>query len=254
MVRVKHAPTTAHRPDAAVIWHDVECGGYEADLPVWRSLAEQCPGPVLDVGCGTGRVTLDLSMRGHDVTGLDCDPALVRALGARARRRRLPARAHVGDARSFELGRHFGLAVAAMQVVQLLEGPRGRRSMLAATRQHLRRGAVLALALADPFEGLPVEQALPPLPDVQERDGWIFYSTPVALRGERGVTAIERLHQIVSPAGDLSEELVTVRLDGVTPDELEAAGAEVGFRALERRSVPATDAYVESTVVVLEAV
>jgi len=247
-------PTPAPRPDAPVIWHDVECAGYHVDLPVWRSLAEDASGAVLDIGCGTGRVGLDLSMRGYDVTGLDSEPALVRAMNARARTRRLPARAHVADARSFELGRRFGLAIAPMQVAQLLGGADGRRAMLTSARRHLMRGGTVAVALADPFEGLPAEQALPPLPDVEEREGWVFQSTPVTLRAESGATAIDRLHQIVSPAGELTEEVVTVRLDRVDPEELEAAGPELGLRPLERLSVPATDDYVGSAVVVLEAV
>jgi 2-polyprenyl-3-methyl-5-hydroxy-6-metoxy-1,4-benzoquinol methylase len=70
--------------DERVIWHDVECGGYGADLPLWRELAARCGGPVLEVGCGTGRVALDLARRGHSVTGVDTDPQLVTALRERA--------------------------------------------------------------------------------------------------------------------------------------------------------------------------
>jgi len=58
------------RGSAAVIWHDVECGGYEGDLALWRELAA-AGGPILDLGCGTGRVALDLARRGHRVHGLD---------------------------------------------------------------------------------------------------------------------------------------------------------------------------------------
>src|SRR5439155_743 len=58
---------------SGVIWHDVECGAYVADLPLWRELAAACEGPILDVGAGTGRVTLDLARHGHDVVALDRD-------------------------------------------------------------------------------------------------------------------------------------------------------------------------------------
>ena len=47
--------------NAKVMWHDVECGSYVADLPLWRRLAAEAGGPVLDVGAGTGRVALDLA-------------------------------------------------------------------------------------------------------------------------------------------------------------------------------------------------
>ena len=53
------------------IWHDLECGAYAEDLPLWRSLASTYGDPVLDVGAGTGRVALDLARRGHRVTALD---------------------------------------------------------------------------------------------------------------------------------------------------------------------------------------
>ena len=241
-------------PDAAAAWHDVECASYAADLPLWRELAQASNGPVLDLGCGTGRVALDLSMRGHDVTGLDADPALVRAFDARARRAGLAARAHTLDVRSFELGRRFGLAVAPMQVAQLLGGSDGRRAMLAAVRRHLVHGSILAVALADPFEGTVAGESLPPLPDVREVEGWVFYSMPVALRGAPGATEIDRLRQVVSPSGELSEELVTIVLDDVDPDELERAGELLGYRRLERLEVPPTEDYVGSTVVVLEVV
>ena len=69
---------------AAVIWHDVECGSYAEDLPLWRSLAAEYGDPVLDVGAGTGRVTLDLARAGYRVTALDRDPDLLAALGDRA--------------------------------------------------------------------------------------------------------------------------------------------------------------------------
>ena len=45
----------------SVIWHDIECGGYTEDLRLWLMLAAQHRGPVLDIGAGTGRVTLELA-------------------------------------------------------------------------------------------------------------------------------------------------------------------------------------------------
>ncbi len=72
--------------DRAVVWHDLECGGYSADLPLWRELAARCAvsagARVLDLGAGTGRVSLDLARAGHQRHGARPLPGVAR----RARR------------------------------------------------------------------------------------------------------------------------------------------------------------------------
>lgn len=239
---------------AEAIWHDVECASYSADLELWRELAAAARGPILDLGCGTGRVALDLAERGHDVTAVDHDPELVRALALRARERGLRVRAEVADARALALGVRHALALAPMQVAQLMGGADGRAAMLAAARLHVADGGVLALAIADPYEGIPADDMLPPLPDVREQEGWIYSSMPVAVRDEDGgATAIDRLRQIVSPGGDLTESMYTIRLDRVSAGELEREARAGGWSVLPRRSVPPTEDYVGSVVVMLEA-
>jgi SAM-dependent methyltransferase len=241
------------RASEAVIWHDVECAAYDVDLPLWRELAERANGPVLDIGAGTGRVSLDLARRGFDVGALDSDADLVRELAARARDARLHVEATAGDARSFELGREFALAIAPMQVFQLLGGSDGRRSSLECIRRHLRPGGIFAAALADPFEGIPDDQVMPPMPDIREVDDWVYASRPISVRIERPRAAIDRLRQAVSPRGEVSEWVATIEVDLVTAGELEAEAADCGFNVLDRRRVPETNEWVGSNVVMLEA-
>lgn len=244
---------TASLASDAAAWHDVECASYSADLPVWRELAAEYGAPVLDVGCGTGRVAFELATRGHEVVGVDADPALVTAFNARLRDSDLDAKACVADARALALGRSFPLAILPMQVAQLLGGSDGRMAMLCAVRRHLEPGGVVAVALADPFESVPPGEARPPLPDVLEIDGWVLSSTPVAVRDEADGVAIDRLRQAVSPSGDLTEELATISVDACTPATLEDEGRAVGLTPRPAREVPPTRDYVGSTVVLLEA-
>lgn len=246
--------SAAARLDDVVAWHDVECASYEADLPLWHELAAERGGPVLDIGCGTGRVALDLAARGHEVTAVDSDADLIHALSARARAAGLPVRAHTLDARALDLaGRRFPLALAPMQVAQLLGGEQGRAAMLDRVRAHLVPGGLLAVALADPWEGTPVAETEPPVPDMREEDGWVLSSRPMAVRPEGEAMAIERLRQAVAPGGELSESLYTIVLDLFPPRTLESLAAARGYRVLPTRRVPERGDYVGSTVVMLEA-
>ena len=206
------------------------------------------------MGCGTGRVALDLAARGHEVVAVDADPDLVAACAERARGALAAGdRASRPTPASWPSARRHPLAICPMQVVQLLGGARAARTMLAALRGHLEPGGLLAVALADPFEGVPAEEVLPPLPDVLEIDGWVLSSTPVDVRAVDGSVAIDRHRQAVSPAGELTEEVATIVLDSVDPDELAREGARAGFTVCPTAPVPETRDYVGSTVVLLEA-
>lgn len=102
------------RSDAA-LWHEVECGGYEADLSLWRDLALRHEGPVLDVGAGSGRVALALVAEGHEVVALDNDTALLDELSRRAGEAGLPPIETVCvDAREYVDAARFGLVIVPM--------------------------------------------------------------------------------------------------------------------------------------------
>jgi SAM-dependent methyltransferase len=95
------------------------------DVRFYRTLADERGGPVLDLGCGTGRLMLPLLRDGHVVVGLDLSPAMleraaarVRRLGPAGRRRALLLRA---DLRALPLGPRFAFAVAAFHTIQHCE-------------------------------------------------------------------------------------------------------------------------------------
>jgi SAM-dependent methyltransferase len=241
-------PQDAHVPE--VIWHDVECGAYAEDLPLWRDLAISHAGPVLDVGAGTGRVSLHLAGQGHRVVALDRSADLLAALRARAAG--LPIETIAADARDFDLGeRRFGLILVPMQTVQLLGGPGGRARFLRCARAALAPGGLLAIAIADALETFDEVRCLPPIPDIREIDGIVYASRPVAVTKESDGAVIRRVRETVDTAGRRTVEEDLITLDHLEPATLEAEGAAAGFRVSRARAIPETDDYVGSTVVML---
>jgi SAM-dependent methyltransferase len=230
-----------------VIWHDVECGSYSADLTLWEELAAAGGGEVLDLGCGTGRVALHLARRGHRVVGVDCDAGLLTALDRRAED--LAVQTLNADAREFELDRQVPLALAPMQTLQLLEGPGDRAACLRRVAAALSPGGRFAAAILE--EMPPPDDSPPPLPDVREVDGWVYSSLAVEAAIGPDEIIIHRLRQIVSPAGELDEEPNRVRIETFSAAQLEEEAATAGLTPVERRQIGATDIHVGSTVVVL---
>jgi SAM-dependent methyltransferase len=231
----------------AVVWHDVECGGYHADLPIWERLADEAGGPVLELGCGTGRVALYLARRGHTVVGLDHEAELLDSLRERARG--LSVETVLGDVRRPQLGRAIAAAIAPMQVLQLLEGSADRAQCLAAVAGALPPGGRFAAAIV---EGLPEQgDGAAPMPDVRDVDGWVYSSLPVDAAVDSGDIVVRRLRQIVSPAGELEEEPNEIRIHALSAERLETEAGEAGLAPHERLPIPPTDLHVGSTVVVL---
>jgi SAM-dependent methyltransferase len=236
----------------SAIWHDLECGSYAADLPLWRSLAAREGDPILEIGAGTGRVALDLARRGHHVTALDHDGELLAELEARAAG--LELETLLADARTFELGERFALCLVPMQTIQVLGGAADRAAFLKRAHAHLRPGGLLAIALAESLEEYdPAEGALLPAPDMCERDGTVYASQPTAVRAERERFVLARRRETVTADGARTVERHAVSLDRLTPAMLEREALDAGLTPAGRATIGDTRDFAGSEVVMVRA-
>jgi len=246
--------TTFGDDPKAVIWNDVECGGYEADLPLWEELAGSLGEgeAILELGCGAGRVVRHLSARLPNlVMGLDRDPNLVAAVWERCRG--TSGDAEVEDVRSFgPFATSFGLVLAPMQLIQLLGDGEERLACLQCVADCMSPGATAAFAIVEELPPPPRGSTLPPLPDVRQVDGWIYSSLPLETIVDSERILLRRLRQTVDPDGNMDERMNEIELQVLSADELEEEAAEVGLLPSGRREVPATDAHVGSTVAIFE--
>jgi SAM-dependent methyltransferase len=248
---------------AEVIWHDLECGSYRADLPLWRDLAERFGDPILDVGCGTGRVALDLAAAGHRVTALDLDQDLLGAL--RDRSGELSVETVCADARSFELFRRdFALCLVPMQTLQLLGGATERAALLRCARVHLRPGGRLACAIVtelDPFDA--ADGSPGPTPETSSAGETLYISQAISVRvlprrvvierSRRSISSDAREHSDGGSADQSVVERNVIELARVSVAELEREGLEAGFHPEPALVIEPTDEHVGSLVVMLRA-
>ncbi len=96
------------------------------------------PSSVLDAGCGSGRVAIELSRRGIPVVGIDRDPSMI----ATARQRGPGIDFEVADVAEVDLGRTFGLVVMAGNV-PLFTPPGTQAALVAGCARHLGVGGLL---------------------------------------------------------------------------------------------------------------
>jgi SAM-dependent methyltransferase len=260
-----HAPNISSGMPAEVVWHELECGCYRADLPLWRKLVAAAAGPILDIGAGSGRVALDLARSGHDLTALDLSPVLLEGLRRRVVQERVET--VCADARSFTLSRQdYGLCIVPMQTVQLLGGSSGRLAFLRCAAAHLRPGGLLACAIVselEPFDCADGDAG--PAPETVHADGLLYISRATRVAQRRGSVVIERERRIVperergaamSATGAAVERPVErdlIKLDRVSSSELEREAREQGLIPERALQIAATEEHVGSIVVMLRA-
>jgi SAM-dependent methyltransferase len=115
--------------------YDQENPDFEPDGPFYLSLAHQYPGPVLDLGCGTGRITIPLARQGVPITGLDVMPPMLAR--AQAKAADLPITWIQADVRTFQLQTQFQLIIDTGATLQHLLERADHEAMLARVREHL---------------------------------------------------------------------------------------------------------------------
>jgi SAM-dependent methyltransferase len=140
------------------------------DVPFWRRVAAAAGGPVLELGCGTGRVTVPLARAGISLVGIDLSDPMLRRARARLRRVRLAAHARLvrGDIRHlpFEPAT-FALVAAPYGILQSLVRDSDLSATLSAAAAALRPGGRLVMEL------------------VADLTGWREYREETKLRGWR---------------------------------------------------------------------
>ena len=139
-------------------WADIYDAVYadlDHDLGFYTGLAESTGGPVLELGCGTGRVGLAIAAKGIDVVGVDISPRMVEAAQAKAKQRKLSERCifQTGDMADIRLAGSYPLVIMPFRSFQSMLTVEEQKAALATAAAHLGPGGTLAFDVFQPDVG-----------------------------------------------------------------------------------------------------
>lgn len=124
------------------------------DVPFFTDLAAECGGPVLELGCGSGRVLIPTAKAGMEITGLDISPSMLDAARRRLNQESLGVRARTqliqGSMSSFSLGRKFKLVTVPFRAFQHLTETSQQLACLKCAFDHLELKGRIVLDLFNP--------------------------------------------------------------------------------------------------------
>ena len=120
------------------------------DVPFYLERLERYGGPVLEIGCGTGRVALELVRAGAEVVGVDLSESMLEAAHHKAMSQGLAVTLALGDMRSFDLERTFPLVLIPYNAFNHLLTDGDVTSCLATLRRHMSETSRLIIDTLNP--------------------------------------------------------------------------------------------------------
>jgi SAM-dependent methyltransferase len=117
---------------------------HDNDLPFWISLAEREAGPIIEWGAGTGRIAVPLAAAGHDLTAVELSTTMVE----RGEVKGGNVEWLVGDMRSANPRRRYGLAICAFNSFLCLQRVDDALAFLHNAHEHLAPGGLLGVEVS----------------------------------------------------------------------------------------------------------
>lgn len=215
--------------------YDLESGEIDLAGSILLKLAQEAAGSVLELGCGTGRVTIPLAQAGIPITGLDVTPGMLAR--AQAKSPGLPITWVEADVRSFRLDHSFKLIFTRGAVFQHLLQRSDQEAFLTRVKEHLAPDGCLLLDIG--FKPPPA------MIDVPEEQDWYRYEDQEGREWQvTGTDAYDHINQLwiqtsyrrlvgeTEGSKQPSPERLVLRY--FMPQEIEAQLAYNGFTVLER--------------------
>jgi SAM-dependent methyltransferase len=209
-----------------------------ASVDFYVELARDSQGDVLELACGTGRVTIPIAQAlansGRSVAGLDLVPAMLEAARTKSVTAGIALDLVAGDMRHFALGRRFGLIFVAFNSLLHLTTNEALSDCFSCVREHLASGGTFAFDVFNPsvkmLARLPFERSTV----VRVPDDTLGEIHVEATMDYDAATQVNRSTFHFSAPGRADYMTVPIHLRSLFPLELPVLLSANGFR-LETR-------------------
>ncbi len=117
--------------------YDFQNADYVADIPFYLRRIEKYGDPVLELACGTGRITLPIAAAGYRITGMDISSAMLAVAKKKAVQKKISVQWIQADIRKFDLNRKFNLIFLPFNSIAHIHARRDIESLLKSVANHL---------------------------------------------------------------------------------------------------------------------
>jgi SAM-dependent methyltransferase len=222
-------------------YYDAENEFMVDDLPMYSTLAEEYGGPILDVGCGTGRVAFHLAAEGHAVDGIDFAEAML-ARGERKLKGRADVRERVrlfrGNAANYAFPRKYNLILLVYNCLLQLTTQAEQIALLKHLRGFLAPNGVMVLDLpnaGEAYAGVDDGAVTLERSFVEPESGNLVMQQSVSTLNRAAQTQdIRWIYDEIMPDGVLKRTMAPLTLRYVFPAEFDLMAQLLGLRVLER--------------------
>jgi SAM-dependent methyltransferase len=215
---------------------------FQGDVEWYCTQAQASGGPVLELGAGTGRVTLAIAAAGVSIHALDSDTAMLQALGSKLSARPAEVQARVSvvsaDMRTFDLGERFALIICPFRAFLHNVTESDQLACLKQVRQHLRPRGRFAFNVFHPSLTFMAQHA-GPLEGVWRwgktcalrSGGWVVQSEADRYDTVRQVVHSLHRYEVYGPDGTLDRtSMLRLDLAYLYPADIRRLLAAAGFR------------------------
>ncbi len=221
-------------------YYDLTQRGVAGDIPFYVEMAKQIQGDVLDLACGTGRLSIPIAQAGLSVTGLDLSVDMLRRAEQKA------AEAGVseaiaflqGDMRKFDLQKTFPLIMIPFRSFLHLLHIHDQMKALTCIRQHLAPGGKFVMNVFVPNISHLYEESekmslrgMVPLDSGEQIAMWDY----TLYDHFQQLAEVTRTYERISPQGVVTEKIVgRFTLRYIFPAELHHLLRLNGFKVVQR--------------------